>query len=106
MQYYQKALSLLPENLPVLVFSDDFKWCDQQSLFSDDRFMIAQQSSVDADLCMMTFCNYHIIANSTLSWWGSWLSNSKKTIAPKNWFGGSCINHNTDDLYCSDWVIL
>jgi hypothetical protein len=106
LEYYQKALALLPQDLPVLVFSDDFKWCNEQSIFSDDRFMIAQKSSVDADLCMMSACTYHIIANSSLSWWGAWLADSEKTIAPKNWFAGRCINYNTDDLYCSDWIIL
>jgi hypothetical protein len=47
---------------------------------------------------MMTFCDYHIIANSSFSWWGSWLAKSKKTIAPKNWFGGSCIDKNIEDI--------
>jgi hypothetical protein len=36
----------------------------------------------------MSMCDYHIIANSSYSWWGAWLANSKKIIAPKNWFGG------------------
>lgn len=105
LEYYEKSLELLPKDIPVLVFSDDAPWCFEQDLFKGDRFLISQNSSVDADLCMMSLCDYNIIANSSLSWWGSWLANSKKTIAPKNWFGGSCINHNTDDLYCSDWII-
>jgi len=105
-EYYERALDILPNDIPVLVFSDDFEWCNQQLIFNDDRFMIAQESSVDADLCMMTMCDYHIIANSSLSWWGAWLANSKKTIAPKKWFGGSCIDKSTNDLYCSQWVIL
>jgi hypothetical protein len=105
-EYYQESLNILPSDIPVLIFSDDSDWCFDQELFKPDRFMISSNSSVDADLCMMTLCDYHIIANSSLSWWGSWLAKSKKTIAPKNWFGGSCINHNTNDLYCSDWIIL
>jgi hypothetical protein len=99
LKYYQKALDMLPKNLPVLVFSDDFDWCSNQKLFDNDRFMISQKSSVDADLCMMSMCDYHIIANSSLSWWGSWLAKSKKTIAPKNWFSGNCKNNDTKDLY-------
>lgn len=105
-KYYQNALEIFPDDLPVLVFSDDTEWCLNQEIFDGDRFMISENSSVDADLCMMSMCNYHIIANSSLSWWGSWLAKSKKTIAPKNWFGGDCINYNTEDLYCSDWIIL
>lgn len=105
-EYYKQALEALPDNIPVLIFSDDFKWCNEQLFFSDDRFMISQESSVDADLCMMSMCDYHIIANSSFSWWGAWLANSQKVISPKNWFGGSCINHNTNDVYGSKWIII
>jgi hypothetical protein len=106
LEYYKKALKQLPSDIPVLIFSDDFKWCASQQEFDDDRFMISENSSVDSDLCMMSMCDYHIIANSSFSWWGAWLANSRKTIAPKNWFSGNCINYNTEDLYCSDWIIL
>jgi len=103
-QYYEKAL-LEFEDLPVIVFSDDPKWCYNQKLFESDRFFISD-NSYDFDLCLMSLCQYHVIANSSYSWWGSWLANSKKTIAPKNWFGGECSTHNTKDLYIKDWIIL
>lgn len=105
-EYYKEALSHFDENFPVIVFSDDHEWCGSQEMFSGDRFFISQGEDAVADLCIMSMCNYHIIANSSYSWWGSWLANSKKTIAPKNWFSGSCINYNTNDLYCSNWIIL
>jgi hypothetical protein len=54
----------------------------------------------------MSFCDYHIIANSSFSWWGSWLSNSKKTIAPKKWFSGELKVKDTVDLYLPNWEIL
>ena len=104
-EYYQTALNNLPE-VPVIVFSDDSEWCKKQELFKPDRFIISEDNTTDADLCLMSLCQYHIIANSSFSWWGSWLAKSEKTIAPKNWFGGSCINYSTEDLYCSDWIIL
>lgn len=103
-EYYEKAL-LEFEELPVIIFSDDPEWCYSQKLFDSDRFFVSE-NNFDFDLCLMTLCQYHIIANSSYSWWGSWLANSKKTVAPKKWFGGDCINHNTEDLYCSDWIIL
>lgn len=104
--YYKKALELLPTTAPVLVFSDDFEWCDNQELFNNDRFLISQESSVDADLCMMSMCNYHIIANSSFSWWGAWLAKSQKTIAPKNWFGGNCIDKKVDDMKFNEFLFI
>ena len=101
--YYERALKILPDDIPVLVFSDDFEWCNQQLIFNDDRFMIAQESSVDADLCMMSMCDYHVIANSSLSWWGAWLADSQKIIAPKNWFGGQCIDKDVKDMKFGNW---
>jgi hypothetical protein len=106
LEYYQNALNLLDNNLPVLIVSDDPKWCNEQDIFADDRFFVSDLGNTNVDLCLITLCNYHIIANSSFSWWGAWLANSKKTIAPKNWFGGDCINHNTQDLYCPNWIIM
>jgi hypothetical protein len=106
LEYYKKSLEYFDDRLPVLVFSDDAEWCKQQELFDSDRFMISEGNATDFDLCLMTLCKYHIIANSSYSWWGSWLAKSEKTIAPKNWFGGDCINYNTQDLYCSNWIVI
>jgi hypothetical protein len=102
--YYNKALKILPSNLPVIIFSDDSKWCSSQKIFDDSRFLISQESSADADLCMMSLCDYHIIANSSFSWWGAWLANSQKIIAPKKWFGFSCITKDIKDMKFGNWI--
>ena len=104
--YYQQALEKLPNDLPVVIFSDDTEWCNQQELFSSDRFMISENNSTDADLCLMSLCKYHIIANSSFSWWGAWLAKSKKTIGPKNWFGGDCVNKSIDDVVFNNFEFL
>lgn len=106
LDYYHEALKHFDDNLPVVIFSDDPEWCDEQEPFGPDRFFISEGKDSRADLCLMSMCSYHIIANSSYSWWGAWLAKSEKVIAPKKWFGGDCINHNTNDLYCSDWIIL
>ena len=53
----------------------------------------------------MSLCSYAIIENSSFSWWGSWLANSKKTVAPKNWFGMP-LSHDTKDLYRQGWIVI
>ena len=57
----------------------------------------------------MSMCSDFIIANSSFSWWGSWLSKNpdKRIIAPKKWFGvGYTSAHDTSDLYCDNWEVL
>jgi hypothetical protein len=106
LEYYEQALSYFDKDNSVIVFSDDPNWCNEQKLFSDDRFLIAEGNSNYVDLCLMTLCKGHIIANSSFSWWGAWLADSKKVIAPKNWFGPSLSHNDTKDLYCSEWEII
>ena len=106
-EYYQQALSHFDENIPVIIFSDDPKWCDEQELFQPDRFFISEGGDSRVDLCLMSLCSYHIIANSSYSWWGSYLAKSKKTIAPSDWFGDELKKtKNTDQLYRKDWIII
>ena len=99
MNYYNEALSLLPPELKVLVFSDDIPWCKEN--FIGHRFVFIKELDY-IELYIMTKMKYHIIANSSFSWWGAWLSNSEKTIAPNRWFGENM--HNTKDLIPDNWI--
>ena len=105
-EYYKKALNYFDDKCSVIIFSDDPDWCNQQEIFSDSRFLVAEGNSNYVDLCLMTLCSGHIIANSSFSWWGAWLANSKSVIAPKNWFGQPLIHNNITDLYCEGWKII
>ena len=104
-EYYQSALDKLPKDSPVIVFSDDPEWCENHEAFSDDRFAISNNAA-DFDLCLMTLCKYHIIANSSYSWWGAWLGKSDMVIAPKNWFGASCAHKSVEDMVFGNWSWL
>ena len=106
MSYYESALKNFDKNDRILVFSDDPEWCQQQEIFADDTIMISQGNDADIDLCLMSKCNYHIIANSSFSWWGAWLAKSEKIIAPKNWFASDCINKKVTDMTFGNWVWL
>lgn len=112
--YYEKALEYFDKDIPVLVFSDDIEWCAGQSFFDSDRFLFSENNEryshvhVDADgqvrhslipytdLCLMSLCSGGIMANSSFSWWGAWLSNSDKIFAPKNWYGPQATVDDSD----------
>ena len=104
--YYEDALKLFDKNVQILVFSDDPKWCQEQGLFADDSVMKSEGNDADIDLCLMTKCDYHIIANSSFSWWGAWLGDSEKVVAPSNWFADSCAGKSVKDMVFSDWTWL
>jgi hypothetical protein len=106
LSYYEKALKHFDDR-QVIVFSDDPAWCKEQELFSNDRFMVSENDDNRVDLCLMSLCSDFIIANSTYSWWGAWLSTNKnkKVIAPVQWFGtGYTKDHDTSDLIPDGWT--
>ena len=104
LDYYEKALSLIKPD-KVLVFSDDPEWCKSQDMFKDFSFSVTNNAYLD--LYLMSICKNNIMANSSFSWWGSWINknNDKIVIAPKKWFGPA-LNHNTEDLIPHDWIVI
>jgi hypothetical protein len=104
-EYYQKALEKNPNDVLIYAFSDDVEKC--KILFSEFNREIVYPNSGNLfkDMCLMAFCDYHIIANSSFSWWGAWLSNSKQVIAPSIWFGPK-IQKNWQDVYCEGWIVI
>lgn len=106
-EYYSESLFNMPKDIPVMIFSDGIEWCKEQKLFQGDRFIFSERNSTGVDLCLQSLCTYHIIGNSSFSWWGSWLSRSKKTIAPSSWFHEVLYkDKNTKDLYLKDWIVI
>lgn len=104
LDYYKKALKQFDDTSSVLVLSDDPEWCKEQELFSGDRFMISESADQYVDLCLMSLCKKHIIANSSFSWWGAWISGSNDVISPIEWFGEGNKHKETKDLIPERWV--
>ena len=59
------------------------------------------------ELYLMSKCQHNIIANSSFSWWGSYLNtyDKKITIAPKQWFGPEGPKY-VNDLFLDNWILL
>jgi len=106
LEYYKKALQTFENYDKVIIFSDDIEWCKKQSLFDDNVFMISESKNSYVDLCLMTMCSGHVIANSSFSWWGAWLAESQQVIAPNDWFGPDLSYKNIKDIYLENWIKL
>lgn len=59
-------------------------------------------------MLLMASCDNYIIANSTFSWMGAYLSTNKNAIviSPKKWFGPYYKNNKLDDLRPESWKIV
>lgn len=101
--YYFDALKMIGKFDHLYIFSDDIGWC-KENIKTPKTTYVEGNSDIE-DLWLMSMCKNHIIANSTFSWWGAWLSNSNKVIAPKNWFGQAGPKF-WNDIYCEDWITL
>ena len=108
--YYNQAINLILKKYPMakfLVFSDDLEWCKQtlpQEMIVIDTTAEGEDSKF-IDMCVMSKCKTHIIANSSFSWWGAFLSRSAGVIAPKKWFGLRGPKY-WQSVYAPGWVTL
>ena len=106
-KYYKEALDLLPKDLLIIGFSDEPNEASKIFDSLNRSYFITEPEDQYTDMCAMTLCDYHVIANSSYSWWGAWLSESKKVIAPHNWFGDDPeMPKNWSDIYCKNWIII
>jgi len=104
-EYYIDSMSKF-EGIPKFIFSDDIEWCKESFKSIGNDIFLVECDDPFTSLYLMSKCKHHIIANSSFSWWGAWLSGSKgKVIAPSMWFGDS-IKKDTRDLYCKDWETI
>lgn len=97
--YYNRAIQHFNQDETVfIVCSDDIRWC-QDNIKA--KYIHYSSNDTFTDLCIMSLADHNIIANSSFSWWGSWLNKNKnkKVIAPSTWFGLYYFHYIMDDLY-------
>lgn len=93
LDYYSRAMEYMKEQVEkpsFVIFSDDIKWCKEQFGEANERMQYVDWNyGADSwqDMCLMSKCSHHIIANSSFSWWGAWLNDKqdKIVICPKRW---------------------
>jgi len=106
--YYRSAIRDVRERKPgirFVVFSDDIKWCvenpDNFGWKDGNEVIFSQPLELQPDhplsgrlpmdhidlFRMALLCEEHVLANSTYSWWGAFLSRNPAPIYPSTWYG-------------------
>ena len=96
--YYANAVNYIKskdDSCSFYIFSDDIAWC-KSNLFElglsneDDLCYVDWNSGLDSykDMQLMTYCQHNVLAISSFSWWGYYLSKRKDKIvcAPKGYW--------------------
>jgi hypothetical protein len=109
LSYYQQAIEVLLLEKPdshFFIFSDDLPWA-KEALPKDLKITFIenglQADAAAQELQLMTECKHHIIANSSLSWWGAWLKQDGKGLvfAPNRWISDNSLD--LSNLLPSSW---
>jgi len=117
LDYYEKALDIIYSKLSdphFYLFSDDPQEAEQ--LFDN---ILANKTNVSAimdkspskdndliELALMTRCKNFILANSSFSWWGSYLSDAdpKLVVAPTSWLLSEELSSRSVDIALQSWI--
>ncbi len=107
--YYLKAMEKIKnqiKNPHFFIFSDDIEDVKNNFYFADYKVIFVENQNTDfEELQLMCSCKHFIIANSTFSWWASYLSTNldKLIVAPKMWYTDG---RDISDLMRDEWIII
>ncbi len=111
--YYRNAIKYLKQkqnDLNYFIFTDDISWVKENFRLEEEALVFVEGNTGSdswKDMALMTFAKHHIIANSSFSWWGAWLSQSSGTkIAPVNWFNPHMAKFDIHTIVPENWILL
>lgn len=113
--YYMEGMRLMRERYPgcsFYLFCNDKDWARENFAGQEDVTLVdlpgSGEDSVDgemdlayAEFVLMSRCKHHILANSSFSWWASYLNaNPDKTVlVPDTWLNGTdCRDFYREDM--------
>lgn len=113
-EYYFRCVDKIKQyitNPSFFVFSDEPDWARKNLNLPYLTTIVDHNSDKDSfeDMRLMSKCKHHIIANSSFSWWGAWLSQcqGKLVFAPRQWFSKEKqASRNMNDLLPDNWIKL
>lgn len=121
LSYYEAGIEKIraaKEGIRFFVFSDDTTWCKQTwpdfTVVDHNKpggkwFGKNEPGDEHQDIWLASMCEHGIIANSSFSWWMSWLGGRREgriVVAPKNWFGPQLAYLDTSDIIPARWIKL
>ncbi len=110
--YYVLACELMNIDFGItdfIVCSDDLTYAQELADWMKQKLQFNFEvisGSEEEDFYNLMNNQYHIVANSTFSWWAAWLSDPISVIAPKNWFKESYQGASSKDLIPEEWILL
>lgn len=114
--YYHKSISIILkelsfDKLDVFVFTDDVKWVKNHftPVKTMNTYFVTGNTNENSwkDMALMSCCQHHIIANSSFSWWGAWLSKREGiNLAPKHWFVPGTRYFDINEIIPHSWIIV
>lgn len=121
-EYYENAIKHISSKVDkpkFFIFTEDHEWVKNNINIPYPHSHVVykeEKESIGRDywelLRLMSLCDHFIIANSTFSWWGAWLSDNKNKIiiSPDPWFQsrrildiGTINNHNSNISIKNDY---
>ena len=109
-EYYQRAIRMIRQYHPeakLFFFSDDICWCRKHLKYENSHYIEHKNKQPDwVVLYLITRCRHHIIANSTFSFWGAYLSRHPHSINiyPRNWYANP--EWITPDIFPKEWIAI
>lgn len=107
-RYYEKAMKMIADRYPDVtfyLFTNDSEWA---KTWIEKPYRIIPVEWAEAKdyelLTLMSRCKHNILANSSFSWWASYLNENpdKMVIAPDKWLNG----WDCSDIYRKDMTII
>ncbi len=109
MKYYKDAVNKILFEIPnakFFLFTDDPNYVKSNFGFLSDWTLVSDNRRAEVDeLNLMHLCKHFIVANSSFSWWGAWLSQNpnKIVVAPKRWYKNEEANEKCK-IVPQDWI--
>jgi hypothetical protein len=103
--YYETANTLMKAFVSkprFILISDDVDFWSSSPIFKDEDTVVFNESDI-LTLYLLIHSNHIVMANSSFSWWGAYLSDAKTVLVPEVWFGPAGPK-DTADLYEPTWI--